>query len=251
MVNKEYVARKKKSEEVAGKIRDLVEGVLIVGSVAYNPDAVTADSDLDLVVVLDFSSVDFKELYKRLGQKFEPLLVKYASEGVINNVSIVWDEEFEIGLHLWDKGAFDNVINLRSYNLIFRRENFGRNFKSTSDRETLVNLKGEKKEVFKDPRKVEGGSILKFFVYWKDDSGFYPGIQINNLLMDPKILYEKDGLITRGLRNFNINLQEKLREVYGVDEQADLCNALGVVLRNKITRELRERLRNFLVTKLL
>ncbi|MBU1988097.1 MAG: hypothetical protein KKD94_01285, partial [Nanoarchaeota archaeon] len=235
-MNKEYEVRKAKAEEIVEKIRDLAEGILIVGSVAYNPDAVTSESDLDLVGVLDFSSASFKELYEKLGQRFEPLLVKYATEGKINNVSLVWDEEFEIGLHLWDKGAFERVVNLGDYNLIFGREDFSRNFKSTSDKEVLVNLKGEKYEIFKDPKDVDGGSILKFFIYWEDDSGFYPGIQVCNLLLDPEVIYEKRGKISEGLKKFEINLKKKLKETYGSSsEEINLHNALDVKLQNKVT----------------
>lgn len=206
----------------------------------------TAESDLDLVGVLDFSSVDFKELYSKLGQKFEPLLVKYASEGKINNVSIVWDEEFEIGLHLWDKGAFEKVVNLGEYNLIFRRKDFNRNFKSTSNKEVLIDLKGEKHEMFKDPKEVEGGSILKFFVYWENESDFYLGIQVSNLLLDPLILCEKGGEISEGLKRFEVNLKDRLRKIYGSSsDEVNLYNAIGVRLQSKISDGLKKKLKNY------
>lgn len=245
MVN-DWQTRKKKAEEINKKIGDLAKGILIVGSVAYNPKAVTPKSDLDMVGILDFSSVDFKELYRRLGQKYEPLLVKYASQGKINNVSIVWDEEFEIGLHLWDQNAFKRVINLRDANLIFRRENFSRNFKSTADLETLKNLEGKKKKIYKKPKKIKGGTILKFFIFWEDSSGFYPGIQVCNLLLSPIVLSEQGKKISMGLEKFKKNLRKKLKKSYGSsNNKKNLYNAIASKLQKKVSLDLKNKLKHF------
>ncbi len=246
-MNQEFEIRKKRAEEINEKIKDLAEGILLVGSVSYNPEAVTEKSDLDMVGVLDFSSVDFEELYRRLSQNFEPLLVKYAKEGKIHNVSIVWDDpQFEVGLHLWDKNAFMRVVNLEKFNLIFRRKDFSRNFKSTADSETLINLKGKEKQFYKDPMDVDGGTILKFFVYGMDKSDFYPGIQICNLLLDPIILSEKDKLFSNGLDDFQINIKKKLIKIYGEgSESINLYNSLALKLKEKVGAKLEKKLIEF------
>jgi len=246
-MNKEYEIRRQKAEEISKTIGDLAEGILIVGSVAYNPQAVTEKSDLDMVIVIDFSSIDFKEWYSRLGQKYEPLIVKYASEDKIHNVSIVWDTpNFEIGLHFWDKKAFQRVVNLEEYNLIFRRKDFSRNFKSTADIETLKNLRGIEKQFFKEPQDVEDGTILKFFIYNKDNLDFYPGIQICNLLLDPVILKEKNRIISKGLGKFIANLKKELKIVYkNSSESINLYNSLSDKLKEKIPSSLKIKLKNF------
>lgn len=246
-MSKEFEIRKKKAEEINSKIKNLSEGVLIVGSVAYNPEAVTGKSDLDIVGVIDFSSVDFERLYDKLGQNFEPRLVKYAKEGKIHNVSIVWDEpQFEVGLHLWDKKAFMRVVNLEKFNLIFRRENFSRNFKSTADSETLINLNGKQKEFYKETKDVEGGAILKFFIYQEDERDFYPGIQICNLLLEPKILSEKDRFISEGINKFKESLRDKLVQIYQKGSKStNLYNSLASKLKGKIGAKLKEELEEF------
>lgn len=246
-MNKEFEIRKNKAEEINVKINNLTEGILIVGSVAYNPEAVTEKSDLDLVAVVDFSSLNFEELYKKIGQKFEPILVNYAKEGKIQTVSIVWDEaKFEVGLHLWDKSAFMNVVNLKKFNLIFRRKNFFRNFKSTSDSETLLNLKGEKKEFYKEPKEVDEGAILKFFIFQEDEKDFYPGIQMNNLLLKPKILSEKDSFISNGIKEFRKKLKAKLIQIYKKSSKStNWYNSLDPKLKEKVGDKLRKELEEF------
>ena len=85
-----------------------------------------------MVVVMDFKKADFTEFYKRINQKSDPIFTKHASEGRIQNVSVVWDKDFEIGLHLWDIKAFHNVVNLEKFNFVFRADNFevsGKNLK--------------------------------------------------------------------------------------------------------------------------
>jgi len=246
-MKKEFKIRKEKAEEINRKIRDLAEGVLIVGSVAYNKEAVTKKSDLDMVGVLDFSSVDFEKLYERLEKTFEPRLAKYAKEDKIHNVSIVWDEpKFEVGLHLWDKHAFMRVVNLEKFNLIFRRKDFSRNFESTADSETLINLKGNEKQFFKDPKDMGGGTILKFFIYRKEKSDFYPGIQIFNLLLEPIILSEKNNFISQGLKQFRTNLKKELINDYGKSSKStNLYNSLASKLKEKTGRKLEKKLKEF------
>ncbi len=243
----EYTIRMKKADEINEKISDLALGILIVGSVAYNSNAVTKESDLDIVAVLDFSQADFKELYRRIDQEYESLLAEHAKVGRINNVSIVWNTpKYEVGLHLWDKTAFDRVIGLKGYNFIFRRTNFGRNFKSTADVEILRNLRGEERKVYKEPREVEGGHVLKFYIFFEDEQGFYPGIQVYNLLLDPVILSEKGNIISDGIESFKENLREKLRKICNASSEKDnLHNALHPKLKEKVTPDLRQRLKDF------
>ncbi|MDD3175297.1 MAG: hypothetical protein PHU51_02370 [Candidatus Nanoarchaeia archaeon] len=243
----EYEIRKTKAEEINEKISDLTIGLLLVGSVAYNSEAVTSESDLDLVGILDFSKVDFQELYGRLDQNYEPLLVKHAKEGKINCVSVVWDmSEYEIGLHLWDKNAFERIVDLKGYNFIFRRFNFGRNFQSTADVEILKNLKGEGKEVFKHPAEIEGGHVLRFYSFFEDASHIYSGIQMNNLLLDPIIMSEQGKYVSEGMDRFKDNLRRKLKTCYNTSSsEVNLYNSLLPKLQGKITKDLRRKLEKF------
>lgn len=245
-MNEEFLLRREKAEKISNKTNNFAEGILIVGSVAYNSEAVTNKSDLDMVVVLDFSSVDFKKFYESIEQEYEPILVKYAQEGKINTVSIVWDEQFEMGLHLWDKSAFENIINLKEDNYVFRRKDFSRNFVSTANVQTLINLRGENKEFNKNPQDINGETILQFPIYREDKTNFYPGIQFNNLILAPVILSEKNNFISRGLNIFNSNLIKKLRTIYGTSsESINLYTHLPKKIKEKINEDLKYKLENF------
>lgn len=240
----EQSVRYERALQIRDALNDVV-GLMIGGSVAYNPEAVTADSDLDLIGVLDFSRADFIELYGRLNQAYEPLLVRHAEEGRINTVSIVWDEGFEIGLHLWDTSAFEAVVNMDGHNRIFRRSDFGRDFKSTDDVEVLRNLRGEERQVYKDPQNVEGGYVLKFFPCFDDGAHVYPGIQLCNLLLDPVVLNDLE-FLRRGLCEFHSTLRRRLMDCYGASSaEVNLCRALPDKIQGKLSADLRQRLENY------
>lgn len=242
-----YENRRAKAEEINEKISDLAVGLLIVGSVAYNQEAVTSESDLDLVGILNFSQVDFHELYRRLDQDYEPLLVKHAQARKINTVSIVWDTpKYEVGLHLWDKSAFERLVDLQGHNFIFRRNNLARNSKSTADVEVLKNLRGEEKEIFKEPEEIKGGHVLRFYSFFEDDSNIYPGIQMFNLLLDPIVMSEQSSYVSQGIERFKENIKKRLKSCYGnSSSEVNLYKALPPKLQGKITVELRDRLEDF------
>lgn len=242
-MNQEAQKRKDFAEEINEKIRDMTKAVIIVGSVAFSPDKVSPESDLDMVCILDFKKIDFKEFYSRLNQEFEPLITKHAAEGKFNNFSIVWEVPgFEVGLHLWDITAFENVINLKNPNIIFKRKNWKKEFKSTALAETLYNLKGEKKTFEKPYEEVEGGQLIQFPAYFEDESGFYPGIQLCNLILNPVILSEEDKYASDGIKSFKENLKKKFADA----ENISFYNALDPKLKEKLPVDLKEKLESFL-----
>jgi hypothetical protein len=238
-----YKARYAKAEEIAFDLEDLME-VVIVGSVAYNPDAVTHTSDLDLVGVLDMQRTNFEELYEELGLDLEPDKVNHALSGGINSVSIVWKDPFEIGLHLWDYSAFDNVLNLRGPNYVFKPTGFDK-FKSTAEVESMYDLFGNKFQVIKQSREVEGGKILEFFPLKTTERDFYSGIQLNNLLLNPKVLTSSKVVIQERINGCKVKLRELLTKLYVSSSECNLYNALPPKIKDKINDELKEELISF------
>jgi len=223
------------AQKLMGPLSQFFEGLLVVGSVAYNPQAVTAASDLDLIGIVDFSQLNFPELYDQLGLAYEPNIEQYAKSGRINTFSLVWDESFEIGLHIWDVNAFQNVVELSWPNKVFRREVGHRNFVSTANVETLKNLLGHTKEIKKHQELVEGGAILDLYPCFEDETGFYLGIQCSNLALSPMVLSDQ-GTIRAGLDRFYINLEAKKREY----PSGSVYNALAEKVQQKLPDDLRE-----------
>ena len=126
----DYAARDEKAQEIRKQIDHLADAVLIVGSVAYNPNAVTDDSDLDLVARVEFSKENLAEIYFQIGLKseYDEQVGELAKDKVFNTMSInfkgiVHMQSFDIGLHLWSPEAWDNVVNLKP-NKIFKKSDF-------------------------------------------------------------------------------------------------------------------------------
>ena len=241
-----YHIRLTEAGTISTRIREDVGTVMIVGSVAYNPQAVTPASDLDEVAIADFTQVDWQEFERNLGQPINPTCVKYARSGAINSFSVVWDtEHFEVGLHMWDLSAIRNVVNPKVHNHVFRPDNFDRGFSSTADEETLFNLRGEKRSFYKNPQQVEGGTILDFYPLVEADGDIYVGIQLNNLLLDPCFLFyhgEAESL----LNSWSVSLRTRLIATYGTSsEEVNLVNSLDPRLRAKLGPELERRLKTF------
>ena len=238
-MNVAYTGRRKVAQTVNDRIADLASGLLIVGSVAYNPEAVTLKSDLDLVGILDFPRVDFKELYRRLSLDYDPVPAKYASTERANNFSIRWNtSNFEVGLHLWDKKAFEDIVELKGKHVMFRG-------KTPSASEYLISLDGQLKRV-SEIEEVEDGRLTAFFPYHESDGMVYVGTQIWNLLLDPVILSQTEIDVEDKIKIFNRNLRRKLIQNFGDNpEGISLFNALPEKVKQKISLDLKQRLDTF------
>ncbi|PIU76252.1 hypothetical protein COS75_00065 [Candidatus Pacearchaeota archaeon CG06_land_8_20_14_3_00_35_12] len=246
-MNQEAEKRKKTALEINKRIKDLSLGVILVGSVAHSPQSVTKESDLDIVNVIDFANTDFKKYYRRINQQYEPLVAEYANDCKFNTFSIAWNENFEIGIHLWDRSAFENIVNITGYNKIFARENWKKDWKSTAESKTEFSMAGEERTIKKPAENVKGGKILEFYPYYYDSSGLVMGVQTANMIVDPVILSQKDNYISEGIERLIKNFKAELIHVYGANhsENISLLNAFCQRVKSKFSEELKERLKSF------
>jgi hypothetical protein len=246
-MNNEYLMRRAIAENVAKTVASMGVDIVIVGSVAYGPDAVTTESDVDLVGICSFRTTDFEKLFSEFGLHADSNAVRYANDGSITNLSIIFRVEgIEVGLHLWDRSAFDGVTQFLGGVKTFRSDlpdEAGKPLQARADTQTFRSLRGTEKVVGKNPKQVEGGTILDFFAFDEDVTEFYPNIQLYNLLLDPVALTDK-AYIADGIATMNRLLKEKLIAVYGADHSSEvsLCNALPDKIKKKIPPSLRERL---------
>jgi len=239
----EYKIRKEEADRIARELEGLTYGVMVVGSVAYNQSAVMPTSDLDMVAVLDFATADWEEIHERLGVKPNPDVLNHARADRINNVSIIYDTEFEVRVHCWDGSAFESVTRLQGYNKVFRPESHDRDFVSLGPVDILRSPSGEETEIFKEPEEVEGGQIMRLYPAFTTEEDIYLGIQANNLILDPKVLCDRGKYLAAELGEFQQRLKAALEKRY---EHVDLTEALPEKILGKLSPELEERLREFI-----
>jgi hypothetical protein len=250
-VNTQYVKRKEVALAIDKKIAALAVDTIIVGSVAYGPESVTSESDLDLLGICKFSSIDFEELYAQLGGTLDANAIQLARSGTINNLSIIVTiREIEVGLHLWDISAFNSVTHFVGNVFTFRSDQQDAAktvLQARADIQVFKSLSGAEKIVNKLPRKVPGGTVLHFYPFIEDEGECYPNIQIYNLLLDPVILAEHKSYIETGIEEMKLMLKDKLLRIYGKTHSPQICLyvPLPEKIKKKIPADLKRRLEKF------
>ncbi|NCN86631.1 hypothetical protein GW932_02265 [archaeon] len=244
-MNKEYLLRRKKAKELNTKLKDLCIGIVLIGSVAYSSKKVTKKSDLDILLITKFKKMNFKEFYKRINQTYESKVINDAIKTKFNIFSVVYEEEFEIGLHIWDIKAFNNVINLTEKNILFRRNEISKNYPKVSKYRTFRNISGKEIKLKKVYKKINSGKTIEFSAFIEKDHEFYPDVQLTNLLLNPIILSENKKIIKKGIEKMRKNLQIKLNKMYPQKnkKELDLFNALPDRIKEKIDLNLKKKLR--------
>lgn len=244
-MNQEYEFRKNKAWEIDLNISELVNSVLIVGSVAYNSEGVVKPSDLDMIAICDFLDTDFYDIYDALDVTPNPVTVRLANALMTNVHKIVWEtNRFKTGLFLWDKTAFERVLKIDGVNRVFAGPRHSKPSLSAGSVEVLWNLHGQSKPFFKEKFAVPGGDIVEFHPYYEDETEFYIGIQSSNLLLDPVLLSDKDGYFMSKIAGYEDTLQNKLRQVYGSDSDAKLSKAVPPKVYHRMPNNLKNYLDN-------
>src|SRR5690349_1320930 len=80
----------------------------ITGSLAYNKDRVTLNSDLEILSIVDFHSLDTRGLFNNLGISEDRVPLEYLVQGRVNalRMAVPSIRSFEVNLTLWDELAF-------------------------------------------------------------------------------------------------------------------------------------------------
>ncbi|MBW3004649.1 hypothetical protein KY310_02360 [Candidatus Woesearchaeota archaeon] len=248
-MNIEAAKRRKLAGRLAKKMQDMVTGVLLAGSVAFAPEAVTTDSDIDLIAVTPFGRTNFKGLYDALGHPYEPKLAEYARDELFGNFTLDWDvEEITVQLHVWSLDAFADAVNLEAYQRRFARRQYHAQLNCARPQEVLRNLKGEEVIIERTPiANLNEDKIIPLYVCYEDRSGIYLGVPATNLLLEPMVLCQKGDYVSSGISYFKAGLAKKIRKKHcDKPNTVSLFNALTERIQAKIRPDLRSRLDNLL-----
>ncbi len=250
-MNPEAEKRRKLAGRLTKQIKDAVTiGVILVGSTAYATNAVTRESDLDLIAVTEFKRTNFEDLYKAIGHPYEPELAEYARQESFDNFTIVWDEgQIEVQLHVWGIESFVGAVNLETYQRRFARNQYHKQLNSARPHEVIFNLRGEKKTLERTPiAELSGGKIIPLYICYEDKSGIYLGVPATNLLLEPKVLSQDQDYLSGGLRYFRAVLAKKIAAQLRKNpkNKISLFNALPAKIKNKTGPDLKKKLEDFL-----
>jgi hypothetical protein len=243
-MNQEAQRRLEVAEDISEKLRPYAMGTVLIGSVAYAPEAVTPQSDIDMVSVMEFSRINFKDVYKALRLPFDERTAGYANQGRANSLDLHHHREFDVSLFLWDVSAMNTVANASGYVRMFRPP---RETPFTS--EALISLRGKILEGRRSPNNresVEGGLILKLHPVYVGDSDVYTSVMAN-VWMRPRILIDSKNYMSRQIETFKRNLRQKLRDVYGKGPRrgVSLINTLPEKVQKKLSPDFEEELTRF------
>ena len=245
-MNPEAKKRRKIARQIRDQIKDTItSGLIMVGSTAYAPDAVTEHSDLDLVAVTQFRRTPFEQLYDAVRHPFEPELVQYAQQEMFDNFSLVFEREgIKVGLHIWDNEALISAINLERNQKRFVRPTYHSKLTSSAPQETLRNLEGIEKTLERTPlANFPGGKIQPLFICYENLTGMYLGIPATNLLLEPKVLCDTTEYVSDGIAHFRRILRRKVDRCYDtLSEKSSVYNSLPERIQKKISPKLRKKL---------
>jgi predicted nucleotidyltransferase len=224
MSNEEMTKRTNLALEQLSLFRDFSDGIILVGSVAHAESSnITKNSDLDLIVIVEGVR---KTLPVIMGDKEEQLALKNRFfEGYCLKKT---EQDVPISLHVISKDAFDIickcfVADIRVYRPKSKEESYSlRGFEGNSYEYHIKNI----------PLKELTGVRTIVPVAFIHDDRYFIGIHRDKLLSNPKILYEKNSLVTDGLNNMWQNVvqnlyDESMRQYTKIDlEKANILNTL-------------------------
>jgi hypothetical protein len=183
----------RKRLEVVEKIKPILEKfceiAILVGSVAYGKNySVRKESDIDLILLINRRNVDEIvkcDLFERTDQIGEA--ISFFEEGEIDHFSIVGNVGgVKVQYHFWDKAAH------------FRAERFEKpwpkvyNIFRSTGKLVGTDFSGNDRDVITEVKICGHGAIHEYPPYFIDEGHFILRQPIQNLIMDPDILFCKD-----------------------------------------------------------
>lgn len=244
--NPNYEKRYRFSEDVAKRLDDLCLGTILGGSVAESPARVTELSDVDINTVADFQRLNFNDFFEKIRQRYDSCAAEAAKKGKVDILVIRWREDFDKGIHLWDRSVLETIKSLHGHVRILREHGFN----GVSKTEELINLKGKVLEKgahgYPNYRDYLGGRVVQkvcpVFIDYEEGEVYLSALS-KILLRHPRILRQHNNCISQSLEEFEHNLKQKLKEIYGTTNTENS-------LMHTISKEIQNRLPQSLVTKL-
>ncbi|MBN2421272.1 hypothetical protein JXB27_03265 [Candidatus Woesearchaeota archaeon] len=239
-MNLHYEARIKEAKDISDKIKDISDAVMIVGSVAYNPDVVHEKTDLDMVVIFDCFS-NFEELHKRLGVEYNGVADTGFKSGTVDVFTINTKKDFPVGISVWEPEALDKIVTLSKEEpiRILREHGFNR----PSQSEILQSFSGE---IYPKAGKREAyqGQVLQTVHQYKEvpnslfaRGDIFMGVMMNNLLLNPVVLHQEDDLMDFHLKQLDKNLRWRVKEIYGTTKHISIKDALPQKIAEQLPYE--------------
>lgn len=238
-MNQHYEARLKEARDISDKLKDISDAVVIVGSVAYNPAVVHEKTDLDMVVVLNSH---YPDVCRRLGTQYDPVIDEICPSKA-NIFTMNFNKEFPVGISFWDsRDLLYDIAKLSGDNglAILREPGFNR----ISESEILHSLTGKTfqcigKDEYKD-RIIQNIPICARY-YDEEDNlvEFCTGVPVTNLLLNPTILYQKEGLISSSQARVKNKLSQLARRAYSSRKgEASFEKSLPEKIQKQVPAEL-------------
>lgn len=239
--NEHYLARMAESKKVSRALAPYSVGNFVVGSVAYNPDSVSDESDLDIVAVLaSFEKAKFDEIGKRLGVELNPDATYWAFMGDVGVFDARMDsgKGFQTGVYFRSLKAHLDICDFRSVRRFAARGGIP---KSCS----YMDLMGRSK-LIDTHEDIPGGRIYTHWSVKEDEDGIWLSVPATNLLMSPLALHGSE-FLARSFKLFRDGLRRKLLRRYGSkhSEDINLINTFPEPLRERMTPEMRRQLEEF------
>jgi len=239
--NAHYNVRLAEAKGVSRILAPYAVGNFVVGSVAYNPLAVSADSDLDIVAVIaDFGKAKFDEIGRKLGVELNKDATYWAFMGEVGvfDARVDSGKGFETGVYFRSLKTHLDICDFRSIRRFAAREGIPKSC-------NYMDLKGRKK-LIDTHEDIPGGRIYTHWSVKEDEDGIWLSVPATNLLMSPLALHGSDFLV-RSFRLFREGLRNKLIRRYGLkhSDEINLINSFPEALRERMTPEMKKQLEEF------
>lgn len=213
VMDEEYLLRRSLVSVFAKELKQYLEGVLLVGPLAYGFSSASRRAPIEVVGIANFSSMDYEGVVSCLGVSVDEVVAREVSFVRVNMVDVVSSfHTVPVCLHLWDVSAFDRVSGCD--------DGVPNKFFSVGEcvLPVLRSLSGDEK-CFGVYESMPFGR--RYWVYpFLTDKGLYVGEQARLLLSGPELLWDPACRVSRQIAAFYAHFQRLLRSRYlvsGVD----------------------------------
>ena len=192
------------AKNFVNNFRDKVEGIILVGSVAYAPNlGVREDSDLDLIVIYKNIKDSVPLYFKNKDEK--QYLLSIDLDGYIAKRKA---DNIPVSIHNMSSLALEKIVSGQYKSLDYYRQN------SKSNTYCSLDFDGVKHAFNVVSKKVnrQPGVIRTDHVAFEVDGKYVIGNDMDKLLSKAEVLYDKNGKINFSLNNLWNNVAERLVE---------------------------------------